>query len=61
MIDDPSRAADVLPTLRTRNWVILGLLMMAIGACGATAYGLWLLKCMAKAAFAAAIAVGWPV
>jgi hypothetical protein len=58
MIEDPYREADALPTLRTRNWLILGLLLVAIGACVATAYGLWLLKCLAEAA---AIAVGGSV
>jgi hypothetical protein len=58
MIDNPPREADALPTLRTRNWLILGLLVMSIGAWGAGAYGLWLLKCLAEAA---AIAVGGSV
>jgi hypothetical protein len=54
MIDDRYREADALPTLRTRNWLILGLLVISIGAWSAAG---WLFGYMVEAA----IAIGWPV
>jgi hypothetical protein len=54
MIDDPHREADALPTLRSRNWLFLGLLVISIGAWGVVG---WLLKHMVDMA----IAIGWPV
>jgi hypothetical protein len=38
MIDDLHREADALPTLRTRSWVILGLLTFGIAAWGAAGW-----------------------
>jgi hypothetical protein len=61
MIDDPYREADALPTLRTRNWLLLAIALAGWAIFGAVAWGLWLLGCVAKAAFAAAVAIGWPV
>jgi NO-binding membrane sensor protein with MHYT domain len=54
MIDDLHREADALPTLRTRSWVILGLLISGIG--------LWaVLHVVVQCMVDVAIAVGWPV
>jgi hypothetical protein len=61
MIDDPSREADALPTLRSRNWLILALLMLGLSGwaiIAAVAWGVWVLECMANAAV---IAVGGSV
>jgi hypothetical protein len=54
MIDDLHREADALPTLRTRAWVILGLLTFGIAMYAAIA---WLIKCVVDAV----IAIGLPV
>jgi hypothetical protein len=57
MIDDRYREADALPTLRSRNWLILGLLMMALSGVATIACGAWLFRVMVNVA----IAVGGPV